>query len=307
MNTEVLPAELKLIDGATTITVRPRVAGYADPIMCKEWDLGAPEARITYKNLPGTDGATGGAGYLGSRTVSLDLQILGGKSPDDGQVYDAYWYQQQLIAMAHPARNPVLTISRAGGLHTGQTFSLALRGSTWAAPFNRRAGAMLEMQMSFTAPAGLIEGPLQSVTSLPAGTHEGDWHFPMAFPYSFGSGADTNPVVSAIVGGSSSVSPIVYITGPVVDPILSTSDGDWFQFTGLTLTTGQSVQVDMGAGTVLVAAPGATTIGDTYSAYHLVNWTKTSFWRWQPGTHIVRYIASGGVVTVQWRDCLVSI
>jgi hypothetical protein len=307
MNTNVFPAELKLIDGATTITVRPRVAGYADPIMCKEWDLGAPDIRTVYNPLPGTDGTAGGAGYLGSRTVSLDLQILGGRSPDDGQVHDAYWYQQQLTAMTHPSRRPALTISRNGGLFSGQVYTMALRGNPYTIPYGRRAGAMLEMQMSFTAPAGLLEGPLQSITSRLAGAHDGDWKFPMTFPYSFGEGGSLHPFVDVAVGGGAPVAPIVYITGPCTNPSVSTDDGEWFEFTGLTLLSGQTVQIDMDAGTILVAAPDAQVAAETYSAYHLVNWTRTTFWRWLPGTHTVRYLASSGIVTVQWRDRLVSI
>lgn len=307
MNHDVSPAELKLIDGATVVTIRPRAANAGNPIMCREWNLGAPDVRATFTPLPGQDGTIAGPAFLGSRIVTLDLQILGGTSPDDGHFHDAYWYCQTLITMCNPSGSPKLAINRNGGLFPGQTFTMDLKPNPYSITYTRQAGAMLELQMAFTAPDGLINGALQSVTSLTAGTHEGDWHFPLAFPYSFGSGADTNPVVSATVGGSSAVTPIVYITGPCTDPTLTTSDGDWFQFTGLTLTPGQTMQIDMGAGTVLIAPPGSTTISDTYSAYHLVNWTKTSFWRWNPGVHTVRYIASGGLVTVQWRDRLLSI
>lgn len=307
MFTQPLPAELKLVDAQDTQTIRPRFASAGDPIMCKEWDLGAPEVRVTYNPLPNTDGVSDGPGFLGARTVTLDLAILGGQSLDDGEFHDAYWYQERLTGFTNPQRRPNLTVSRFGGQYAGQTWTLPLRGNPYSITYGSRAGALLELQLSFTAPTGLLEGPLQSVTSTSAGDNLGGLTFPFSFPVDFGAGGFTNPRTTITVGGNAATSPIVYIVGPCTDPRLVTEDGEIFSFVGLTLASGESVQIDMAAGTVLLARNGTNTVAAADSIYHLINFAESTFWRWAPGPHYVRYYASGGSAIIQWRDRLLSI
>lgn len=305
MNTDVSPAELKLINGTTTVTVRPRDANAADPIMCKSWDLGAPDIRRTTVNNAGSDGTTIGAGYLGSRTVTLELQILGGKSRDDGEIHDAYWYAEKLTAMAHPQATPTLAITRNGGTYAGRTFNMALAGQPYTMTMDRVAAAMLSLTMVFLAPTGTLEGPLYSVQSQPAGQSTDAWVFPEHLPDGFGHGPYLNPLMSITVGGSTPISPTIYITGPATNPRLESSDGDVFAFSGLTLAAGETVQIDMGAGTVLIgdAVTGLIAATDA-SRYQQVDFSVSTFWRWDPGVHTVRFLGNGqgGTTTIQWRE-----
>lgn len=288
-----VPAVLTLTDELDTIVIRPAVATAADPIVCRTWDLGAPEVRVTTTARAGADGVDMGAGYLGARTVTLDLQILGN---------DPYSYQERLAAMTHPTRRPTLKITRAAGSAAGQTWTMALRGNPFSVSYGRRAAALLEMQLSFTAPDGVLEGPLKSRTTSPAGGSGGGFTFPATLPDDFGHSSVVNPVLNIDIGGSTAVSPIVYISGPVTNPQVRTDDGERFVFTGLTLTAGQTVQIDMGAGTVLLGTTESSTVDADATLYHLVDFNLSTFWRWLPGPHVMRYVATTGTATVQWRE-----
>lgn len=302
MNTDVRPAELTLVNGADTIVIRPRQPHAGNPVMCKSWDLGAPEVRYTSVPNPGADGVTESPGYLGARTVQLELQILGGKDPVTGEVHDAYWYSQKLTQMAHPCSSPVLTISRS----TDLTWQMALRGDPYSMPFTRRSASVIDLTMSFVCPLGLIEGPLRCFETPASGGGETDVDFPFTFPFTFGLVGATYPQVSFNVGGHSPVAPILYISGPVKDPEVRSGD-DRFRFDGLTLTAGQTVQVDMGSGDIRLGNPASSQIVDDMTVYNTVDWAVSNFWSWPPGDRLMRFYSQTGKATVQYRERVLTI
>ncbi len=308
MITAVHAAELILINGADQIVLRPRSANAGDPIACKEWDLGAPEMRYTTSPNPGADGVSQGAGFTGPRTVTFDLQIRGGVDPVTGIRRDAYWYVQKLVAMAHPAASPVLRITRAGD--TAGTYEMALKGQPWAITYTRRAAAMLELQLSFIAPLGMAEGPLLSFSTRDSdiGREALDWIFPAAFPKGFGPSADLiYPNLTFTVGGSAAVSPSIYITGPVEDPDIVVSNGDRFRLSGLTIRSGQTLHIDMDTGVVRLGDIETGQVFDEISPFQAIDFNVSTFWRWQPGTYTVRYLRTTGILTVQYRERLMSV
>lgn len=303
MNTDVKPAELTLVNGTDTIVIRPRQANAGNPVMCKSWDLGSPEVRYTTVPNPGADGVTESNGYLGARTVQLELQVLGGKDPlPPHDIHDAYWYAQKLTQMVHPKSNPVLRISRSAEL----TWEMALRGDPYSMPFTRRSASVIDLSMSFVCPLGLIEGPLLSVTTPASGGGETDLDFPFAFPFTFGLVGATYPQVSFTVGGDSPVAPIVYISGPVTDPEVRSGD-DRFAFDGLTLAAGQTVQIDHATGNIRLGNASSGQILDDMNAYNTVDWAVSNFWSWQPGPRTLRLYSQTGSATAQYRERLLAI
>jgi len=311
MNTTVYPAELTLVDGTDTLVIRPANANAADGIVCSEWDIGAPEVRYTAVPRAGTDGTEEGAGYLGSRTVTLDLKILGGIDRADpaGTVRDAYWFADKLTAMCHPLRSPVLRISRAGGPTAGQVWSLALRANPWTVAYGRASAAYLSMQLTFTAPLGLLEGPLRGPfsTAQASGSEQTQWVFPTSFPMTFGAGDMTVPAISMDIEGSSPIGPVVYLIGPSVNPEVRTEDGERFRFDNLTLVAGQVVEINMDTGTIRLADTSSGVISDDPSVYQAVDFSVSTFWRWGRGTHVMRYYASSGSAAVQYRERRMSV
>jgi hypothetical protein len=314
VNTATKPAELKLINGPVTITIRPAKPGGADPIICKAWDLGAPEMRYTTVANPGTDGTSYSDGFVGARTVTLELAIMGGKSHDgDLAVHDAYWYASRLTAMTHPMASPVLQIVRDDEIAAGfvpddtgdrPAYTMRLRGSPYNLPFTARSAALLEMQLVFTCPLGLIESPLREYKTIDItadDTTATDWVFPAKFDKRFGLINDRFPQMVIKVGGDTAVTPILYISGPCTNPEVLTDDEERFRFDGLTLDTGQTVQIDMGTGSVRLGTTTGTILDDM-TVYNTVDWAVSTFWRWLPGDHKIYFLNTHGTLAVQFHE-----
>jgi hypothetical protein len=300
------PAALTLIDGDISIKVRPPQPAAADPVWCTSWDLGAPEVRVTSTPRPGADGIDETSGYLGSRTVTMDLLIRGdGAGVADG--HDAYWYSSRLAGMCHPTRRPVLRIDRQSQDSKDVAYFMGLRGNPWSQVIDKVSASRLEMTLTFTCPSGVIESDLHTVASTQANPDAAtDWHFPAHFPHGFGA-ATGAPILVCDVAGSSPVSPVLYISGPAKNPRIADDLGQKFEFTGLTLAAGQTVQIDMGAGTALVANPDTGWTLSSADVFHTIDFTKSTFWTWPPGPRRVNLLTSSGSFAAQWRDRLMTI
>lgn len=261
---QAVAAALTLIAANDTIVIRPANAVAGDPIVCREWNLGAPDVRSSGVDRSNADGIIDRAGYTGARTVTLDLQIFG---DDNGSPYD---YAERLSALTHPSQRPVLRITRQAPETAGQTWDLDLRGAPSPVAYGRRAAALLEMQLSFTAPIGYLQGNVNTYSSLDPTT--------------------------LTVGGSAPVAPVIFIHGPCTNPEVNTEDGERFVFTEVSFNEGHHVRIDMDAGTVRYDSDPAATM------YHKMNFGVSTFWRWNPGVHVVNYLPGTGHAIVQWRN-----
>ncbi len=285
-----LPAELVLYDKYRSVTIRPNKPSASDEVICTSWDLGAPDVRITSTPRVGADGTDDGAGYLGSRTVTLDLVFLG---------QDPYGHIDLISAMAHPNARPSLRVTRI----PGQPWTLPLRGVPFGITYGREAAGKIEAQVTFQCPQGFLQGPLRGPYSARAATNteSTDWRFPAHFNKGFGMGVSPYATVNLNIGGSLTVAPIIYIFGPATNPKLFTDTGQRFEFDNLVLRSGQAVQIDMGRGTVY-SADRSLVANDSYSLWSKVNFERSTFWQWQPGPHVVYYATQGGSMAVQYQE-----
>lgn len=299
------PARLRLVDGDEVVYVRRTPAGSGDPVICSRWDPGAPEPRVASQERIGVDGAWDSTGYTGARTLVLELVVFGGKD-EAGNDRSAYWWAERLAAFTHPSRRPYLYATRDNDDYsTGRRaqesppgpveWRLALRGSPLSVSYERRTAALLEMTLTFVAPDGYFESPLDDRVGPPAGASAAKGLI-LPTPLPWGFGGSTSPGLRVPVEGSAPVAPTLYFWGPVTDPWVRTSTGAQFKFTGLSLGSGQFVQVDMEYGHVRLAGSA------TASVYHRVDWTVSSFWRLNPGVTEIFYLTKGGSVNVQWRN-----
>jgi hypothetical protein len=286
-----VPASLTLSDTHDSIVIRPARATAADPIMCRQWDLGSPEVRITSTPRNGVDGTYEGPGFTGARTVTMDLVILG-----DGYG-SPYAYAERLASFTHPSRRPTLSIQRPTVDTGGDTWTMSLRGTPFSITYGQRAAAMLEMQLVFAAPEGYLLGPLREFTSTTAAVAViGGFTLPITLPVAMTPGSGTNPAVTFTITTSAPVAPVLAIYGPVTNPKVATSGGDTFGFRGLSLQPGDFVVVDMQAGTAYLN-------GDpTSSVFHLIDFANSTFWTWQRGQMSVINKASSGSVKVQFAE-----
>jgi hypothetical protein len=286
----VRPAELVLYDDTRSVILRPINPNAGDEVICTSWDLGAADVRVTNTPRAGVDGTDDGPGLLGARTVTFDLVFIG---------QDPYTKIDLLSAMSHPAARPVLRVTRLGG----QPWTMALRGIPFAIAYGPQQAGKIEASITFNCPAGYLQGPLLGPYSTHAASSTGrtDWRFPAHFRKGFGAGVNPYAGVSIDVGGNIPISPVIYIFGPVTNPVVFTDEGERFAFEGLTLATGQGVQIDMEAGTVRRAANSLIANANADVWAH-VDFDTSTFWTWAPGIHTVRYAASTGTVSVQYRE-----
>ncbi len=280
------PARLRLADSHDDITVRQVPAGSGDPVVCREFDPGAPEIRESVQPRTGGDGTIDASAYTGSRVVTFDLVVFG------DQTDSAYGYAERLAAMAHPTRRPWLYVQREG---LGEEWRIGLRGNPFSIAYGRRAAALLELSLTFTAPEGYFESGVRGIDSGAAPATSEGLILPTTFPIVLGGdiGSFNHPLT---VGSSVPVAPLLYFYGPAADPRAELATGEVFSTAGLGLDSGQFLQVDMAAGTVLLNGDRGS------SVYHLVDWSESSFWRLHPGTNYVSYGTSQGRMYLQWRD-----
>jgi hypothetical protein len=308
------PAELTLTNGSTSILVRRMYPRGADPVICKTYDLGAPEFRYTTVANPGTDGTSYSDGFVGARTVTFELAIMGDHNPQqDPDRHDAYWYASRLAAMTHPMAKPVLSIERYDDVtaesltklppNTRYAQTMQLRGAPYSLPYTSRSAALLEMQLVFTCPLGLIEGPplKYTVEDTDPNDEPQDWVFPAKFDKKFGAFNNAFPRLIIDVGGDTAIAPTLYISGPCTNPEVLSGE-DRFAFDGLILDAGQTVQVDMATGSVRLGTEATGTILDDMTVYNTVDWAVSTFWRWLPGRHEVFYLSTHGNLTIQFSE-----
>jgi hypothetical protein len=304
------PAELTLINGDDSVCIRPAygppggtLAGN-NPVACRTWDLGSPDMRYTSVPNPGTDGVTESIGFLGSRQVTFDLQVLGGPDPQTGQVHDAYYYVGKLVRMTHPSAKPVLMVRRHDELSARRPWwRMDLRGSPFTLTFGRTSAAMVELQLVFTCPLGLLEcdPPLTFRTPTPNPAARTDWVFPATFKKGFGvTGGNANPTVYFPVGGDAAIQPTIWLYGPMTNPEMR-SGNDTFRFVGLTLDPGQSAKIDMESGDIIVNT-GTSPIPDDLSAYAYVDWTVSTYWTWAPGNHQFILYSPTGYAVIEFAE-----
>lgn len=290
------PAKLVLSDSLDTVVIRPEIATAADGVVCREWDLGAPTIRENVVDRPGADGAVDTTLHIGARTVSFDLVIRG----DD--TVSAYEYVDRLTAMTHPYRRPELVINRTNNppQAVAGEWRMRLRGNPYSVVFGRRAAAMIEMQLSFSAPDGVLEGATRGLSTEGNAVTNDDGNdgliLPTPFPWTMGGAGRTGRLMSFVVSGVLPVQPNLIIYGPVTNPYISTSDDEEFSLPGLTVASGEFVTVSMSNGQALLNGDPAL------SVYDYIDFTESSFWSWKPGERTVTMAGQTGQLVVQWRE-----
>jgi hypothetical protein len=288
---KAVPAELKLIDeayGGDTVIIRPAKPGAISPVLCKEWSPGSPSVREVANDLVGTDGVADQSFFTGARNITMDLQIFG--TP----LETPYSYLERITAMCHPTRRPWLYVTR----DNGEEWRIQLRGSEFSIAYGRMAAVMLEVQITFTGPAGMFESPQREAHANAASVGWTGQIWPETWPENFGSGNTGGPPFDITVDSSVPVEPTLRIVGPSTGPIAKLpSSGEQFAFEPtFTIYAGQYVEVDMRAGTVLQN-------GDpTASVFTHVDWTTSTFWRLPPGPNTIGFTGSGGLIYIYWRD-----
>lgn len=284
----VAPAQLTIGDTNDSVVIRPVPVHSGHPVTCRSYDLGAPEVREAVSPLMGLDGVSDSTMYTGTRTCTFDLVIRG---DDGGSAYD---YLERLIALTHPTRRPYLYMERSGITPDG-AWRMPLRGNPYSISYARRAAALLEVSLAYSSPTGYFESPERNIGTGTAGPADTQLAFPTMFPATFGTSGNT-PSVTFTVAGSAPIAPYLTLYGPATNPELLADDGTTFAFRALTLDADRYVIIDMENGLVNLN-------GDmTSSVYHLVDWSRSNWFRMKPGTRRITVRGYSGPLVVSWRD-----
>jgi hypothetical protein len=108
-------------------------------------------------------------------------------------------------------------------------------------------------------------------------------------PYLLGTTQAEN-TITPVNDGSWAVNPVITITGPVYDWILSNAtNGTFINWDGYEIASGETVEIDIGGGTVTSSVSGDVS---TYLS------GDTGSFELEPGSNTINFFASGGVVNL---------
>lgn len=285
---------LRLVDGDTTVTLRPEQPAATDAIFVESYDLGFPQMRETVQDAAGQSGVIDLTAFHGGRTVSVEVAIL-----DDGSLTRHQW-ADQLRIMCHPAKRPYLYVQQDGWSAERR---IMLRGSQFSMVIDRASKARLKASLSWAAPAGVLEAAdltEQRLTTISA--VDG-----LILPISFDStGLSLTPSNSATTteitnSGTATSAPVFRLYGAISGPqITNQATGEVLSLPDLVIASGDFVDIDIAARTAyLNGVPGN-------SVYRFIDWSVSTWWEFQPGQNLLAFAAasqdSNAALLVQYRE-----
>lgn len=137
--------------------------------------------------------------------------------------------------------------------------------------------------IEMAAPDPLLYSASATTVNIPLAVPTGGLTFPATFPLVFGT-TGTFGSVNVTNSGNANSAPTFRVYGPVTNPSLTNYTSGTTFTVGITLASGEFLDIDMSARTVLL---GGT--GNRYSYVTAPNW-----WELVPGVNEVRFTASTG-------------
>ena len=145
----------------------------------------------------------------------------------------------------------------------------------------------IPMFIGFEAPDPRISGAEQNSESITLATFTGGATFNATFNLSFGTGSSGTVVLNN--AGNFNANPVVRFNGPLTDPKLTNSTaGSYVELAGLTLASGEYVDVDFRERSILK--------GGSTSVYNTLTNTST-WWTLAPGDNNLVFSAASSAST----------
>lgn len=251
--------------------------------------IGWPTERPVVRNRSLADGLVDDSRFLGGRAVTVSLNV-------DQRVLPAQTLIDQLSPFMSPRNRPVITWSLPGT--PDELRSLTVRGVDM--PLVIEGPKYHTVVMQFLASDSLTQAPasaLRCVTMTPGEGGAGRTYnltFPRVYPAAGPLGSKNVPVY-----GNAPTPWVATIFGGIEDPA-ATVNGFDIEFTGLTLTTFQTLVIDVTAKTILLDGDPAE------SRYNLSNFTA---WDWDdlllpPGDNVMRLTGTAPTTSAAMTVCL---
>lgn len=243
--------------------------------------LGVTEVRSGDINLPRQDGILAGDDYLGGRTFVFDLNILG----DDD--IDAEALAQDLAAAFAPSRTDLdltFTLSDTEYVAVGRP-----RGADVKVDNIIQGHGRARCVFRCTDPR-LFGAEVSTAISLPAGTD--GLLFPAEAPFVFGALSSPGEAILNNAGRYETDWTATF-TGPLTSPRIEHVElGRTLAFTGLTINTGETLELDSRAKSAL--------LNGTASRYSSLSSTSR-WWTLPVGNSTIRFRAASGSGTLEVR------
>jgi hypothetical protein len=263
---------VRLVDGATTIWLRPAAPARGDPIICGSHALTSAARRDVVQAWPGRSGVNNLTAYTDEATFQANLIIR-----DIPAGLTRHQQVDQLRALLHPRSRPWLYIQRDGWL-TERCAEVV--GGSITSPIDSKSAARLEVSLQVDIPDGMLRATSETSATLrpPVGGAAGRI-YPKVLPWAYAAGG--SGLTQVVANDGDAPTPVLMrLYGACTEPVITNqTTGEVFELDNLTLVAGQYLQIDMDARTVwLNGDPGLS-----YYAY--INFATSSWWQLDPGNN----------------------
>ncbi|MBK9711566.1 MAG: phage tail family protein [Kouleothrix sp.] len=198
--------------------------------------LGMPQLRRLAERGPSQHGASDRGFRLAPRTIDL---VFGVAATTYSDLWDA---RQALLAMLTPTDD---ALALRWDLDNGQSRQIDVYFADGATMEGKdRRGYLQRVAVQFAAPDPTFYDPTPVAVTFGASGASSGMAVPLLIPWKFGASSITQARAIAYAGSWRS-QPIITISGPIASPVITNQvDGAKLDFTGTTLTAGQTMTVD---------------------------------------------------------------
>lgn len=214
----------------------------ADGFVVAEFAIGWPEVRSVVRNLALADGVQDDTTYLGGRAVTVALRL-------DSNVLPTQDLLDVLLPYVSPRRRPRLVYAvQRPVTDPSHVRSFTLRGADAPVVIDAPKHPVVVVQWVTTSPFAFGPDQLCAVATL-SGTEEDGRAYNLTFDRTYPFSAPFG-ITYFTVEGNAPTDWVGTLTAELEDPLIEIN-GVGVQFTGLTLTAGQTVIIDTAARTIL--------------------------------------------------------
>lgn len=271
-----MTTSVRLYDGTTTLWLRTVTPVGTDPIIARSYDLTSAAPRVNTQPYAGRSGVNDLTEFHDGATFQTNLVIR-----DLGGLTRHQWVDQ-LRAMLQPRNRPYLYLQRDGWLTERRAL---VRGASLTNPVDRVSKARLEVSLQVEIPSGVLESATMSSDTIRPASAAAGRTYPQVFPFAYTAGDSGSVKIITTGAGEYGVAPtpaVMRYYGACTDPeVINQTLGETFALTGVTLSAGQYMEIDMGNRTVLLNGDPAL------SYYSAIDFAVSTWWELQPGANLL--------------------
>lgn len=246
----------------------------------------SPSVRSNVEDIPEGDGATAGDFYYGRRAWTMRGRVVGQTANERNLSVSIL--QQNLRGLRSDFTLKSAPLGLPAMQMTGRVDQLRVTG-----------GFVKEFQISGISPDPRFYSQQQHIQVATGQASSPGASFPWAFPVDFGGASGATVEVDCPSGGNFETPPLLRISGPISSPLVGNAEtGEAIYLDGVTLSSGEYAEIDMGARTVLHS--------NGTNLYRYLRFPGSVWWQLQPGANTIQ-LWGGGTTTqtelsVIWRD-----